>query len=87
MLAPPCIRQRLLCTAGAWHGAPRLAFPIAAWILGEMRPSQNYSEGSFLRREIERWRYAGPSSLYDATALLSRISHNLARLLSSFLEI
>jgi hypothetical protein len=60
MLAPPCIRQRLLCTAGAWHGAPRLASPIAAWILGETRSRQNYSEGYFFWRQRQRHKYFGP---------------------------
>jgi hypothetical protein len=55
----------------------RFIFAIAAWELAVIRPSRNYSEGSFFWRERRRWRYACPSSLYDAAAPLSK---NLAQL-------
>ncbi len=67
--------------------AYQLSEKRAAWELGEIRPGRNYSEDSFFWRESKRWRYAGPSSLYDTAAPLSRISHSCARLLPSLLAI
>jgi hypothetical protein len=38
--------------------SPRIVLAIAAWELAQIRPTRNYSEGSFFWRERRRWRFA-----------------------------